>query len=509
MPDKAIDLVDEAASRLAMEMDSVPEEIDTVQRRLTQLELAARQLADENDEGVKARLEAVRAEMEQKKKELASLREQWESEKLGMSGIQSVREELAKVEFEFDQLDSSIKANQSSGLTVNEDDYRRLYELDTRRKQLSEQIETAEVAEAAKENGTDATNDGATENESDKNQPDKKRLLSEMVTEEEIAEVVSVWTGVPVTRMMETERAKLIVMEERLHQRVVGQHDAIAAVSNAVRRSRSGLQDPNRPIGSFMFLGPTGVGKTEVCKALAEIMFNDENAMIRIDMSEFMERHSVSRLIGAPPGYVGYDQGGKLTEAVRRRPYSVVLLDEIEKAHPDVYNILLQLLDDGRLTDNHGHTVDFTNTIVVMTSNVGSSMIQKITEENGSDEEMQEAVEQALRARFAPELLNRIDEKIVFKTLDQGQIRKIVDLQLESLEKRLTALGWKLEVTESARAAIAEEGFDPQYGARPLKRVIQQRVENSLATELLKTGDSGADKTIIVDFDGERFHLKS
>ncbi len=509
LPDKAIDLVDEAASRLAMEMDSVPEEIDTVQRRLTQLELAARQLADENDEGVKARLEAVRAEMEQKKKELASLREQWESEKLGMSGIQSVREELAKVEFEFDQLDSSIKANQSSGLTVNEDDYRRLYELDTRRKQLSEQIETAEVAEAAKEDGTDATNDGATENESDKNQPDKKRLLSEMVTEEEIAEVVSAWTGVPVTRMMETERAKLIVMEERLHQRVVGQHDAIAAVSNAVRRSRSGLQDPNRPIGSFMFLGPTGVGKTEVCKALAEIMFNDENAMIRIDMSEFMERHSVSRLIGAPPGYVGYDQGGKLTEAVRRRPYSVVLLDEIEKAHPDVYNILLQLLDDGRLTDNHGHTVDFTNTIVVMTSNVGSSMIQKITEENGSDEEMQEAVEQALRARFAPELLNRIDEKIVFKTLDQGQIRKIVDLQLESLEKRLTALGWNLEVTESARAAIAEEGFDPQYGARPLKRVIQQRVENSLATELLKTGDSGADKTIIVDFDGERFHLKS
>ena len=238
-------------------------------------------------------------------------------------------------------------------------------------------------------------------------------------------------------------------------------------------------------------------------------MFNDENAMIRIDMSEFMERHSVSRLIGAPPGYVGYDQGGKLTEAVRRRPYSVVLLDEIEKAHPDVYNILLQLLDDGRLTDNHGHTVDFTNTIVVMTSNVGSSMIQKITEENGSDEEMQEAVEQALRARFAPELLNRIDEKIVFKTLDQGQIRKIVDLQLESLEKRLTALGWNLEVTESARAAIAEEGFDPQYGARPLKRVIQQRVENSLATELLKTGDNGADKTIVVDFDGERFHFKS
>ena len=497
LPDKAIDLVDEAASRLAMEMDSVPEELDNVQRRLTQLELAARQLADENDEDVKTRLESVRAEMDEKKKELASLREQWESEKLGMSGTQNVREGLAKVEFEFDQLDSTIKTNQSSGLPVDEDDYRRLYELDSERKKLQAQIEAAETAEAEKEQA------------STKGPPEKKRLLSEMVTEEEIAEVVSAWTGVPVTRMMETERAKLIVMEERLHQRVIGQDEAVAAVSNAVRRSRSGLQDPNRPIGSFMFLGPTGVGKTEVCKALAEILFNDEHAMIRIDMSEFMERHSVSRLIGAPPGYVGYDQGGKLTEAVRRRPYSVVLLDEIEKAHPDVYNILLQLLDDGRLTDNHGHTVDFTNTIVVMTSNVGSSMIQKITEENGSNEEMQEAVEQALRARFAPELLNRIDEKIVFRTLEKTQIRKIVDIQLASLETRLLGLGWNLVVTEAARSAIAEEGFDPQYGARPLKRVIQQRVENPLATELLKPGDHGVAPTITVDFDDEGFRITS
>jgi len=490
LPDKAIDLVDEAASRLAMEMDSVPEEIDTVQRRLTQLELAARQLADENDEGVKARLESVQAEMEEKRRELASLREQWESEKLGMTGIQNVRESLAKVEHSFDQLDSAIKSKQSSGLPVDEEDYRNLYMLDSERKKLNQQIEAAELREAETE-----TSD----------QPERKRLLSEMVTEDEIAEVVSVWTGVPVNRMLETERAKLLVMEERLHQRVVGQDEAITAVSNAVRRSRSGLQDPNRPIGSFMFLGPTGVGKTEVCKALAEIMFNDEDAMIRIDMSEFMERHSVSRLIGAPPGYVGYDEGGKLTEAVRRRPYSVVLLDEIEKAHDDVYNILLQLLDDGRLTDNHGHTVDFTNTIVVMTSNVGSHLIQKITEEQGTDEEMQDAVEQALRARFAPELLNRIDEKIVFRTLSAPQIREIVDLQLSLLEKRLDGLGWKMAVTEAARVAIAEEGFDPQYGARPLKRVIQHRVENPLAAELLRMGDSGENRQLNVDFDGHEF----
>ncbi len=491
LPDKAIDLVDEASSRLAMERDSVPEEIDIVQRRLTQLELAARQLADENDEDVKARLEAVQTEMEEKRQELASLREQWEAEKLGMTGIQSIRQQLADAQRQFEQLDSAIKTKQSSGQPVDEDDYRRLYELDTTIKQLRPQLEAAENREA--------------EAESEGGKASGKRLLSEMVTEDEIAEVVSNWTGVPVSRMLETERAKLLVLEERLHQRVVGQDEAIAAVANAVRRSRSGLQDPNRPIGSFMFLGPTGVGKTEVCKALAEIMFNDETAMIRIDMSEYMERHSVSRLIGAPPGYVGYDEGGKLTEAVRRRPYSVVLLDEIEKAHDDVYNILLQLLDDGRLTDNHGNTVDFTNTIVVMTSNVGSQIIQRITEEGGSDEEMKDAVEQALRARFAPELLNRIDEKIVFKTLHKDQIRKIVDLQLELLQKRVAKLGWDLEVTEAAKAAIAEEGYDPTYGARPLKRVIQGRVENQLASKLLSLDEDSAARTLTVDFDGAVF----
>ena len=492
LPDKAIDLVDEAASRLAMELDSVPEEIDTVQRRLIQLELAARQLADENDEDVKSRLESVNQEMEEKRRELASLREQWESEKLGMTGTQNTRQQLADVQLEFDKLDTSIKTNQSSGVAVSEDDYKRLYELDSQRKELQSQIEAAEARDAAAQNVP---------------QSDQKRLLSEMVTEEEIADVVSAWTGVPVNRLMETERAKLLVMEERLHRRVVGQEEAIAAVSNAVRRSRSGLQDPNRPIGSFMFLGPTGVGKTEVCKALAEIMFNDESAMVRIDMSEYMERHSVSRLIGAPPGYVGYDEGGKLTEAVRRRPYSVVLLDEIEKAHDDVYNILLQLLDDGRLTDNHGHTVDFTNTIVVMTSNVGSQLIQKVTGEGGSDDELRDSVKQALKARFAPELLNRIDEKIVFGTLNQEEIRSIVDLQIGSLVKRIESLGWSLTVTQAAREAIAVEGFDPQYGARPLKRVVQQRIENPLASELLKANDSSTAKELTVGYDGETFSI--
>ena len=487
LPDKAIDLIDEAASRLAMEMDSVPQEIDIVQRRLTQLELAARQLIDEDDQGVKDRLDLVQTEMQQKRQELASLREQWESEKLGMTGVQSIRQHLADAQRQFEQLDSAIKTKQSSGQPVDEDDYRKLYEYDSETKKLLAQIEAAESHQAAAAD-----------------QPERKRLLSEMVSEEEIADVVSVWTGVPVSRMLETERAKLLVMEERLHQRVIGQDAAVTAVANAVRRSRSGLQDEKQPIGSFLFLGPTGVGKTEVCKALAEVMFNDESAMIRIDMSEFMERHSVSRLIGAPPGYVGYEEGGKLTEAVRRRPYSVVLLDELEKAHDDVYNVLLQLLDDGRLTDNHGNTVDFTNTIIVMTSNVGSQVIQRIAEEGGSADDMREATEQALRARFAPEFLNRIDEKIIFQSLSQSEIRSIVDLQLKSLVRRVEKLGRKLTITEAARAAIADQGYDPTYGARPLKRSIQSNIENPLATRLLKPADEG-DGELVVDFLDDQF----
>ncbi len=310
-----------------------------------------------------------------------------------------------------------------------------------------------------------------------------RRLLRQEVGPEEIAEVVSAWTGIPVTRMMETERAKLLVLEERLHQRVIGQDEAVEAVSNAVRRNRSGLQDPNRPIGSFIFLGPTGVGKTELCKALAQVLFDDENAMVRVDMSEFMERHTVSRLIGAPPGYVGYEEGGRLTEAVRRRPYCVVLLDEIEKAHRDVFNVLLQVLDDGRLTDSHGRTVDFTNTIIVMTSNIGSQMIQQITQEGGSEEEMREAVQSALQGHFLPEFFNRIDETIIFHPLDREQIRKIVALQVRHLAAQLEQHGMQLDVTEAAMDMIANEGYDPTYGARPLKRVIQQQIQNPLASE--------------------------
>jgi ATP-dependent Clp protease ATP-binding subunit ClpB len=304
--------------------------------------------------------------------------------------------------------------------------------------------------------------------------------------------------------MMETERAKLLVLEERLHQRVVGQDEALTAVSNAIRRSRSGLQDPHRPIGSFMFCGPTGVGKTELCKALAEVLFDDEHAMVRIDMSEFMEKHSVSRLIGAPPGYVGYEEGGKLTEAVRRRPYCVVLLDEIEKAHPDVFNILLQVLDDGRLTDNHGHTVDFTNTIIVMTSNVGSQLIQQVFAEGGSYDEMRDGVMEALKARFLPEFLNRVDEIIVFRPLTREQVRKIVDFQLVRLDKQLAKNNLGLEVTEAARNRIAAIGYDPAMGARPVKRVIQQEIQNPLATELLR-GDYPEGTTIVVNSDGDDF----
>jgi ATP-dependent Clp protease ATP-binding subunit ClpB len=486
LPDKAIDLVDEAASRLAMELESVPTEIDEVQRRLRQLELAARQLAEETEESAQDRLEEINGEINEQKRKLASLREQWEAEKLGVGDVQKVRKDLDQANLEFSQLETTIKEKQSAGIPPSEQDYQKLYELDLRKRQLQQQIEKSDQ-----------------QDEKSQKQPTGPRLLRKEVTEDEIASVVSAWTGIPVTRMLETEKAKLLVMEERLHQRVVGQDEAVTAVANAVRRSRSGLQDPHRPIGSFLFLGPTGVGKTELCKALAEVMFDDENAMVRIDMSEFMEKHTVSRLIGAPPGYVGYEEGGKLTEAVRRRPYCVVLLDEMEKAHRDVFNILLQVLDDGRLTDNHGHTVDFTNTIVVMTSNVGSQLIQEITREGGTAEEMKEALKEALQQKFLPEFLNRIDETIVFQPLQREQLHKIVDIQLHHLEKLLAQQNVKLHVSESAKTALGNEGYDPQFGARPLKRVIQQQLQNPLATEILK-GNIPEDSTVEVDYrDGE------
>jgi len=465
LPDKAIDLMDESASRLAMELESVPSEIDEVQRRLMQLELADRQLADETEEHAQQRRQEIQDEMGQLRRKLSDLRKQWELEKSGLGDVQQIRRRLAEVELQYNQLAAAIKEKQSSGVHVGEEDYQRLYELDLQRKKLSQQLDAVEAEKPA--NGA-------------------RRLLRQEVGPEEIAEVVSAWTGIPVSRMMETERAKLLVMEERIHQRLVNQDEAVEAVANAVRRNRAGLQDPNRPIGSFIFLGPTGVGKTELCKALAEVMFDDENAMVRLDMSEFMERHTVSRLIGAPPGYVGYEEGGMLTEAVRRRPYAVILLDEIEKAHRDVFNILLQVLDDGRLSDNHGHTVDFTNTIIVMTSNIGSQVIQEISREGGSEEQVREAVMDALQARFLPEFLNRIDEIMLFHPLTPAQLRKIVQLQIQRLQKQLQEKQIELEVTQAAIDAIAEQGYDPTFGARPLKRVIQQQIQNPLAVEMLK-----------------------
>jgi ATP-dependent Clp protease ATP-binding subunit ClpB len=489
LPDKAIDLMDEATSRLAMELQSVPTEIDEVQRRLTQLELAARQLAEETEEHAQERLEEIEQEMKQLRHKLANLREQWEAEKLGMGNVAQIQDRLAQVQVEFDQLSAGIKEKQASGMPVGEQDYQRLYQLDNERKQLSARLE------ASGESAPGADGSPA---------PEGRRLLRQEVGPDEIAEVVSAWTGIPVSRMLETERAKLLVLEERLHQRVVGQDEAVVAVSNAVRRSRSGLQDANRPIGSFFFLGPTGVGKTELCKALAEVLFDDENAMVRLDMSEFMERHTVSRLIGAPPGYVGYEEGGRLTEAVRRRPYSVVLLDEMEKAHRDVFNILLQVLDDGRLTDNQGHTVDFTNTIIVMTSNIGSQAIQEISRQGGGQEEIREAVQTALESHFLPEFLNRIDETIVFHPLGREELRTIVRLQVKRLRRQLEQNDLGLEISEEALDELARQGYDPTYGARPLKRVLQQQVQNPLATEILK-GHFTEGSVVRVDFRDDEF----
>jgi ATP-dependent Clp protease ATP-binding subunit ClpB len=492
LPDKAIDLMDEATSRIAMELQSVPSEIDEVQRRLLQLELAARQLAEETEEHAKERLKDIEQESTTLRKTLADLRRQWEAEKLGVGSAQELRKQLDEVQHAFDQAGVAVKERQAAGQPVGEEIYQRLYELDVQRKAVLQRLEQEGTERDTREAGKGVT----------------KRLLRRDVGPEEIAEVVSAWTGIPVTRLVETERAKLLVLEDRLHQRVVGQEEAVEAVSDAVRRSRAGLQDPNRPIGSFIFLGPTGVGKTELCKALAEVLFDDEDAMIRIDMSEFMEKHTVARLIGAPPGYVGYEEGGRLTEAVRRRPYSVVLLDEMEKAHRDVFNVLLQVLDDGRLSDSLGHTVDFTNTIVVMTSNVGSQAIQEITKEGGSEQEVRDAVKEALTARFLPEFLNRIDETIVFHPLDQKHIRRIVQFQVQRLIDQAAKAGITLDCTEAAIDEVARLGYDPVYGARPLKRVIQHQLQNELARELL-SGKFPEGSRVKIDFvqDGFVFEL--
>ena len=464
LPDKAIDLIDEAGSRIRMEIDSKPEEMDRLDRKLIQLKMEAQALKKERDAAAKQRLEKLKEDIAQHEGEYADMEEIWLAEKATLQGGQKVKEALEQA-----RLDMEIARRNSDLAKMSELQYGTIPELE---RQL------------AKANDADTV---------------EMQLLHNQVTDESIAKVVSRWTGIPIEKMLEGERDKLLSMEDALHQTVIGQSEAVSAVSDAVRRSRSGISDPNRPNGSFLFLGPTGVGKTELCKALATFLFDTQDAMVRIDMSEFMEKHSVSRLVGAPPGYVGYEEGGYLTEAVRRRPYSVLLLDEVEKAHPDVFNILLQVLDDGRLTDSQGRTVDFRNTVIVMTSNLGSDVIQMLA---GSDnyEEMKSAVMEVVGSHFRPEFLNRIDEQVVFHPLLREQIAGIALLQLARVRERLQEQQLQLEVSDSALAHISEIGFDPVYGARPLKRAIQRVIENRLAVALL-SGDYLPGDTIWVDGD--------
>jgi ATP-dependent Clp protease ATP-binding subunit ClpB len=454
LPDKAIDLIDEAASKVKIEMDSKPEIMDKKDRRLIQLQIEREAVKKEKDEASQKRLDLINVEIKSLTKEIADLDEIWKAEKASALGSGEVREAIEKLKFQIEELTRKGDFNK-----VAELQYGQLPELEKR------------LTEAQ-----------AKENRRDDNAP--PRLLRTQVGAEEIAEVVSRATGIPVSKMMQGERDKLLVMEAKLHHRVVGQDEAIAAVANAIRRSRSGLSDPNRPTGSFLFLGPTGVGKTELCKALAGFLFDSEDHLVRIDMSEFMEKHSVARLIGAPPGYVGYEEGGYLTEAVRRKPYAVLLLDEVEKAHPDVFNVLLQVLDDGRLTDGQGRTVDFKNTVIVMTSNIGSQLIQSMVGQDSED--IKDAVTGELKNHFRPEFLNRIDETVVFHALDATHISEIAGIQIQVLQQRLAKMELTLEVSPAALAELAKVGFDPVFGARPLKRAIQQRIENPLSKLLLE-----------------------
>jgi ATP-dependent Clp protease ATP-binding subunit ClpB len=474
LPDKAIDLVDEAASRLRMELDSMPTEIDQLERQIMQLEIEQNALKKEKDEGSRERLKKLEKDLANLKEKSNQLKAQWQNEKAAINAVSVVNSQLEQAKLELEQAQRRNDLNLAAQIQ-----YGRLPELQKR-------LSAAEKSLREKPSG--------------------QRLLHEEVTDEDIARVVSSWTGIPVSRMLETERQKLIKMEERLEQRVVGQREAVEAVANAVRRSRSGLQEPNRPIGSFIFLGPTGVGKTETARALAEFLFDDENAMVRLDMSEYMEKHTVARLIGAPPGYVGYEEGGQLSEAIRRRPYSVVLFDEIEKAHHDVFNVLLQVLDDGRLTDGQGRTVDFKNTIVIMTSNIGSPIIQEYYQAGklGAKDhtEMERLVRTELRSHFRPEFLNRVDDIIIFHSLDEKQLSSIVDIQLRRLEQRLLQQQLILDIDRSAKQLLAREGYDPQFGARPLKRAIQDLLLDPLATKLLVGDFKAGDKIKVLAHDG-------
>ncbi|MBD9643265.1 ATP-dependent chaperone ClpB [Pantoea sp. PNT02] len=462
LPDKAIDLIDEAASSIRLQMDSKPEPLDRLERRIIQLKLEQQALKKESDDASVKRLEMLESELDQKEREYAELEEEWKAEKASLTGTQNIKAELEQARLTMEQA-------------------RRVGDLG----QMSE-LQYGKIPELEKQLAIATQSEGKT-----------MKLLRNRVTDVEIADVLARWTGIPVARMMEGERDKLLRMEQDLHSRVIGQIEAVEAVSNAIRRSRAGLSDPNRPIGSFLFLGPTGVGKTELCKALASFLFGSDDAMVRIDMSEFMEKHSVSRLVGAPPGYVGYEEGGYLTEAVRRRPYSVILLDEVEKAHPDVFNILLQVLDDGRLTDGQGRTVDFRNTVVIMTSNLGSDLIQ---ERFGSLDyaEMKQVVMTVVGQHFRPEFINRIDDMVVFHPLGEKHIASIAQIQLQRLYKRLEERGYQLHISDEALKLLGENGYDPVYGARPLKRAIQQQIENPLAQQIL-SGALVPGKTIEMD----------
>jgi ATP-dependent Clp protease ATP-binding subunit ClpB len=474
LPDKAIDLIDEAASRLRIEIDSMPTEIDEVERRVQQLEIELHALEKERDEASVARREAIERELADLREQSGEMKARWQSEKDAITAIRGAKERLEQAHREAERAEREADLQRAAELRYGE-----IPQLEST---LTDH--EARLAELHARQGS---------------------LLVEEVTDEEVAEVVGKWTGIPVSRLLEGEVEKLIHMEERLHMRVIGQDEAVASVSNALRRSRAGLSDPDRPIGNFLFLGPTGVGKTEMARALAEFMFDSEQAIVRIDMSEYMEKHTVARLIGAPPGYVGYEEGGQLTEAVRRRPYSVVLLDEIEKAHSDVFNVLLQVMDDGRLTDGHGRTVDFKNTVLIMTSNVGSQFIVAEADED----RMRQEIESALSSHFKPEFLNRIDDVVIFHRLSRDQIKLIVDLQVEQLVRRVRERGIEVELTDRARELLANLGYDPTYGARPLKRVIQKQLVDKLALAMLEGEFTEGEKIEVDASDGDLMFRKT
>jgi len=486
LPDKAIDLVDEAASRIKMELDSKPTELDQLDRQILQLEIERTSLAKEKDAASKERLKIIDKQVANLKDKSKALTAQWQNEKTAVNAVSIVQSQLEQAKIELEQ--AQRKGDLSKSAEVQ---YGKIPDLE---KKLAKMESAADAAPSVKGGNARPT------------------LLRQEVTDEDIAKVVAAWTHIPVSRMLEGEREKLLKMEERLQLRIIGQKPAITAVSNAVRRSRSGLQDPNRPIGSFIFLGPTGVGKTETARALAEFLFDDESAMIRIDMSEYMEKHTVARLIGAPPGYVGYEEGGQLSEAVRRKPYSVILFDEIEKAHSDVFNVLLQVLDDGRLTDGQGRTVDFKNTIVIMTSNLGSPIIQEYFMDGHTDKAAHQAMEDKvlaeLKKHFRPEFLNRVDDVIIFQSLDENELARIVDIQLGRLEQRLAQQNLTLDVDAAAKKLLASEGYDPQFGARPLKRAIQEHLLDPLATKLLAGEFKPNDKIKVTVKDDELLFQK-